>query len=230
MAVTIANLILSAKQTADKVNDDQIDDAEWVRHIRNAITELHGWIANAYRDTFFATNDFTITGSAYTLNLATLTPAFRRVKGVDSDPDTFNRLALRPFNFQERAAYMGYSLAWWGLPIKAIPWCPHRRYHVLGSTLQIQPQEIASGNYRLYYVPAPTLPTGPSDSGWSLDANLERWVEYLELAAGRRGLWREESDTRSTLDVRLAEMRQDMLDDAQQDENPLTVTDVGWGG
>lgn len=230
MAVAIADLILAAKQTADKIDDDQIDDAEWYRHIKNAIVELHGWVANAYRDTFYATHDFTLTGSSSSFDLTTLTPTFRRVKGVDSDPDTFNRLALRPFNFQERAAYMGYSFAWWGLPIKAIPWCPNRRYHVLGSNLQIQPQEIAAANYRVYYVPAPTLPTGPTDAAWHLDTNLERWVEYLELQAGRRGLWREESDTRATLDVRLQEMRADMLDDAVQDENPHTITDVGWGG
>jgi len=230
VAVLIADLILSAKQTADKIDDDQIDDAEWTRHIRNAIVELHAWVANAYRDTFYSTHDFTITAPSSSFDLTTLTPACRRVKGVDTDPDTLNRLALRPFNFMERANYMGYALAWWGLPVRAIPWVPNRRYHVLGDLLQIQPQEIAPGNYRVYYVPAPTLPTGPTDVAWHLDANLERWVEYLEIAAGRRGLWREETDTRATLDVRLQEMRNDILDDANQDENPATVTDVGWGG
>ena len=230
MATDITALILAAKQTADKIDDDQIDDAEWTRHIRNAITELHHWVANCYRDTFYATFDFTLTGASYSQSLAALTPAFLRAKGVDSDPDTFNRMALRPFNFMERASESGYALAWWGLPIQRVPWCPRRRYHVLGNTIQIQPQEVAAGPYRLYYVPAASLPTGPSDSAWHLDPALERWVEYVEIAAGRRGLWREESDTRATLDVRLKELRADILDDAEQDENPLTVTDVGWGG
>lgn len=231
MPIDIATLILAAKENADKVNDDQIDDAEWTRHIRNAIIELHGWVANAYRDTFYASQNFTIAAGSNSFDLTTLpAPGFRRVKGIDSDPDTLNRMALRPYTFHERASYMGYALAWWGVPFHAIPWVPNRRYHVLGTTIQIQPQELAAGNYRLYYVPAPTLPTGPTDILWTLDPELERWAEYIEVAAGRRGLWKEESDTRATLDVRLKELRGDILDDAEQDENPQRVTDVGWGG
>jgi len=225
----ITDLIQAAKENADKVHDDQVSDDEWLRHIRNALTELQALVANAYRDTFFDTFDFTLSSPSYSFSLGGLSPKFWRLKGVDSDPDTLQRVALRPFNFGERATVGGLQYPWWGTPIQGVPWCPTRTYHVLGQTLQIQPQEVAAGRYRIYYVRAVILPVSIADPDWALDTELERWVEYVEVAAARRGLWKEESDTRATLDQRLLQMRADILEDAEQDENELSITDVGWG-
>jgi hypothetical protein len=226
MAIHLTEILTAAKENADKVDDDHIGDPEWTRHTRNAIEELHQFVANAYKDTFFQTADFTLSGNSYYLDLTLLSPKFRRCKGVDVDPDKSTRRALKPFNFQERAYFAGLLLPWWGAGL--ITWCNFLRYRVLGSKLYIQPQESAAGSYRIYYSYAPTLPTSESDTGWTLDPQLERWVEYIEVAAGRRGLWKEETDTRATLDQRLAQMRADIMQDASQDEMPSTTVDVGW--
>lgn len=231
-SITVTNLIDGGKRLSDRVGDASVPDATWAEWCRDALEEVHGVVCNAYQDTYAAQVDFTLSGTTYLYTLpaiGSVSPReFRRLKGLTLNPDLSTRQAVRRFPFGQRDDVGGIWLgAWIGVSPTQVPWCPERRYRVVGRQLYIEPQEIAAGTYRAYYEPAPTKPANEADAAWRLDDELDRWAEYPKLVMARKALAVEESPTR-WLDERLAQMRDDIMNDANQDEAPDATTDVGW--
>ena len=231
-SVTVTNLIDGGKRLSDRVGDASVPDATWAEWCRDAIEETYGVVTNAYQDTYSSSVDFTLVSGVYQYTLpaiGSVSPReFRRLKGLTLDPDKSTRLAVRRMAFAERDDVGGLWLgAWIGVPPNQVPWCPRRRYRVEGRVIIIQPLETAAGNYRAYYAAAPIKPADQSDAAWRLDDELDRWAEYIKLVMARKALNVEESPTR-WIDERLAQMRDDMTNDANQDEAPDSTSDVGW--
>lgn len=145
MSTTTEQLIEQAKEQADLVDVDYISDEKWLEWIVFGQRELHRYVTNQFKATYYRTYDFTLSGESQLL----LPSNFWRLKGLDLDPDTVRRREVRPFNFQERNRFRGDT----GYHDN---YCADRRYNLVGSRrLQIQPQDKADGTYRLYYTPTP---------------------------------------------------------------------------
>lgn len=152
MSVTTEQLIADAKEAADLTNvADYVTAAQWIRWLNDGAKELHRFVTNKFRATYYRTFDFTIAEGA---SQVTLPANFWRLRGLDVDADTIRRRAVLPFNFAERNQHQSDYLRMFGPTV----FCADRYYNVLGSRLlQIQPQEHAAGSYRLYYVPTPKV-------------------------------------------------------------------------
>lgn len=151
MSVTTEQLIALAQEGADLTNVvDYVTNATWVSWLNAGVKELHRFVTNKFKATYYRTYDFTLTGQAP----IALPANFWRLKALTIDPDTQRRRAVMPFNFAERDRYRNDYLRDFG----PVVFAPDRFYNVVGSSLlQLQPQETAAGNYRLYYTPKPKL-------------------------------------------------------------------------
>lgn len=165
MSVTTEQLIAAAKEGADLTNvTDYVTDAQWVSWLNDGSRELHRFVTNKFRATYYRTYDFTIAAGD---SQVTLPSNFWRLRGLDLDAGTIQRRSVLPFNFAERNSHQRDYLRMFGPTLFAAD----RYYNVLGSRLlQIQPEEHAAGSYRLYYVPKPktlalvfTIPRDPGD-------------------------------------------------------------------
>lgn len=150
MSTSTEQLLALAKEAADLSNvTDYVTDATWLSWLNAANTELHRFVTNKFKATFFRTFDFTLAAGTSQVTLPT---NFWRLKGLDIDPDTVRRRSVRPFNFQERNQIRTAGTR----DFSPLLYAPTRFYNVVGSSLlRIQPQEQAAGTYRLYYVPKP---------------------------------------------------------------------------
>lgn len=226
MAVTVASLISQGKVLSDKVGDASIDDTTgWLVFVNRAVESLWKLITGLDPNASFAQVDFTLTSTAggATKDLTTVGTRFRALHGVDYQPDTPTRRTVPRRPFRERNTS---AVGWWTPTVIA----NDRGYDLRGTTLTITPYEVAAGTYRAYYRQGPYLFTGPTDAT-TLDPLLEPHAEYLEVAAARRALAVEESNTGS-LDQRLAELTGEITSAHTRDDGePAVLADVegdGW--
>jgi hypothetical protein len=153
VTIDFSDILANAQEYADMVpgegdSDGFVPTDTWRVWINHGIRELHDVVTTCFKATYFRTTLFTLAGTTYQY---TLPSNLKRVKGVDIDPGTPRRRTVRPFNFGDRNSYLGGTMS------SIATYCRYRRYSVLGSgLLQIEPQEQASGNYALYWVPKAT--------------------------------------------------------------------------
>jgi hypothetical protein len=152
VATTTAQLIALAKEAADLANvTDYVTDETWLSWLNTGIKELHRFVTNKFKDTYFRTHDFTLTSGEYR---AALPADFWKIKGLDIDAETPRRREVTRFNFSERNKFRANNLR----SLDPGRYCTDRVYNVVGSGLiQIEAEEQAQGAYRLYYVPKPVL-------------------------------------------------------------------------
>jgi len=150
VATTTEQLLASATEGADLTNvADYVTDPTWLGWLNDGVKELHRFVTNKFKATFFRQYDFTLAAGQ---SQVTLPSNFWRLKGLDINAGTPRRRAVLPFNFGERNRIRTDYLRDFG----PITFDPDRFYNVIGSSLlKIQPEETAAGAYRLYYVPKP---------------------------------------------------------------------------
>jgi len=148
MSVTTEQLIAQAQEAADLTNvADYVTPAQWLAWLNDGKNELHRFVTNKFKATYYRTYDFVLAAGESQI---TLPSNFWRLKGLDIDADTPRRREVRPFNFAERNRYRQNSLR------DLTTFANDRFYSLVGSSiLKIQAQEQASGSYRLYYTPKP---------------------------------------------------------------------------
>lgn len=148
MSVTTEQLIAQSKEQSDMVDVDYVSDTQWLAWVQMGVSELHRYVTNKFKATYFRTFNFTLTAGEYQQAM----PAdFMRLKGLDVDPDTVRRREVRPYNFAERNRYRNEV---WRRGLDR--YCADRWYSMVGSSqLQLQSQEQAAGSYRVYYTPKP---------------------------------------------------------------------------
>lgn len=214
MATTLLDLQTRARQRADMVGSTFVTDAELTTYINQGFAELYDIVVAAFEDYFTTSALFTVaSGSTYTL------PAdFYKLRGLDfSVNGTFQ--GCREFAFNDRNNTTR-DLSW------LMNLGPVRSYRVMGDTLMLQPTNSATGDYKLWYVPAPTFLTLPASS---IPASLSKfgWDEYIVLYAAERVLSKEESDISDVQNERsqIAGRIQAMASNRQVDQSS-TIQDV----
>jgi hypothetical protein len=219
--VTGDELILLAEQDADAVSDTAAQ-AGWLVWEQAAIESLWKLLVSNFRDLYYGTFDFPLTGTASgsVLNLTSSVPTWRVILGVDLNPDTNlrRRIPSRPFVNRNDGAFAPYTSFW-----TDVPWAADRDYMLQGNKLIIAPYERASGNYRLHYRPQPTKPTTTAQA---IDVEMEPYFEYLAQFMARRALAKEESDT-SNCDARIMKIEQEIAEAGlRNDADPTSIADV----
>lgn len=207
MAATQAQLRADAQELSDRVGDSSISDTNWQRWLNYGIEALWRKVILAFRETYFLTSNFTLTGSS---NTQSLPAGFRRLLFVERDPGLSTRRRIPRFNYAEKDTLAELS------------------YRRMGNVLVLEPQEAAPGNYRLTYVPGPTLFTAPpgGDSG-TIDNELDPWSEYVGVFAAIKALGKEEANT-AWCQQRLLEIEAEIQAAASDpdDNEPNTIRDV----
>lgn len=207
MPATQAQLRADAQELSDRVGDSSISDTNWQRWLNFGIEALWRKVILAFRETYFNVSNFTLTSSS---NQQALPAGFRRLLFVERDPGLTTRRRIPRFNYAEKDALGQLS------------------YRRMGNVLVLEPQEAAPGNYRLTYVPGPTLFTAPpgGDSG-VIDAELDPWAEYVGVFAAIKAVGKEEGNT-ADWRARLLEIEAEILAAATDpdDNEPNTIRDV----
>jgi hypothetical protein len=216
VATTLAALRLEGQQLADKINDTQIADASWLVFINRGIEALYKRVCKVNPDAFYVIVDFNLSGGA-TGNTYALPATFRTLLGLTYNPTTSARYNVPKYNFPER----NYNAS--PYVFLSYPNCQHRRYRILGLTLDVEPFEFAAGSYRAHFRQAPTTLVADGDA---IDPILEPFGEYIACFAARKGTGIEESDT-AEVNTRMREIEQEIVDSAPNDMTNDTIADTG---
>jgi hypothetical protein len=218
VAVLFSDLLGQAQVDSNKESDGALTSANWLVLINRRIESLWRKLTSLDPELYFTSSDFSLAGgvSGSTKDLATLT-GFRVLHGLDVNPDNSARRTVPRRNFADRN---NVRVGWW-IPG---PFTDDRQYDVRGRILAITPPETSSGTYRAYYRQGPYLFTGTGDTN-PIDPVLEPWAAYLSLGSARDALVIEETDV-SQVDIRLAEINQEIVEAHARDEGQWGIADT----
>lgn len=212
---TLLDLKTRVRQRADKVNSTYISDSELTNYINGSYAELYDLVVDSYEDYFIAgPTSFSLSSSDN--GVYALPSSFYKLKGVDySYGGTW--VTVSPYTWADRNRHNQVSNPLVG---------PHRSYRLVGSNLRIEPDDGATGDYRVWYVPSYTALSSDADV---LDTIITRnnWEEYIVIDAAIKILAKEESNT-AHLVYEKREMRQRIIDAAGERDvdQPESVSDV----
>lgn len=181
---TLATIRTRARQRSDMVNSQFVSDAELLDFINASYAELYDLIVQTYEDYFITSLEFSLTASDS--GIRALPSDFYKLKGIDYKLGG-NFTTLYPFdwntrNLRQRAInrlYAGdYDLS----------------YRLLGSNIHLEPSDNATGDFKLWYIPAYTALSADTDV---IDTVITRgnWEEYIVIDAAIKMLAKEESST-----------------------------------
>lgn len=216
MSIALSVLRTRAKQRADLENSDFIEDSEWLTYINGSYARFYDMLVGRFVDWYVEDPlDFTVSsGSTYALPFD-----FYKLLGVDRLVSGSDYVALRPFNFADRNKRRA-SDAFRGL-------YPNVQYRIMGTNLRFTPEDQATGDYRLWYVPTYTPLSADTDT---ID-NVNGWEDWIILDAARKALVKEESDITAVV-MELRELEKRIEEMAQQRDIGETdrITDVSLEG
>lgn len=221
MATTLLQLRNRARQRSDMVGSTFVTDAELTIWINQGFAELYDIVVNAFEDYFTTSTTFTVSSG----NTYSLPASFYKLRGLDYSINGSYQ-ACREFNFNDRnntqtdSAWMRNSLA-------------ARSYRIMADSLILQPTQAATGDYKLWYIPAPTFLVADADL---IPESLSKfgWDEYIVLYAAERMLSKEESSITDVVNERqqvgtriqtMAANRQVDQSSTIQDVNPTWISE-----
>lgn len=195
-AVTIDDAIATAKVLSDKTNDPSLTDtAFWLPAANAAREQFWQEVVSVNRDYWLTFKDATITVAVPYVDFTATTDAasggwtMRKLRRVEKDPTSTARVVIPRRDFQTA------DLQRWP-----------RGYMLRGKLVYIDPVELAAGNYRVWYVPGPTVLA----LGATLPSEEIPYREFIELVMAIKALVVEESDV-SALESRLAGLRANLV-------------------
>lgn len=171
---TLAALQTRVRERGEFESTNFVTDAHLVNWINEAYLELWDLVAAAYKDHFYNTASFTLTGGTEVLAQYSLPADFYQMRLLELDPGTSTRRPVPAFALDSKDDVLDIG------------------YRLLGGVLQIEPYELAGRNFKLYYVPGPTLLAAGTDS---VNAFVVPWEEYLVIVGTIKARVREETDT-----------------------------------
>ena len=195
---TLQNLVDRVRQRADMTGSAFVSDAEVISYINVAMAEIHDVLVTKFEDYYVSYHQYTLpgSGSGLTAGLFALPSAFYKSLGVDFDAGGIT-YRLRPYSFQERAAYNS--------PGVAASMISDTLYHIQGESIKFIPAPAASGTATLWYVPeAQQYSTSESEYMAKTVADKAPAVafgyeEYVVIDAAIKCLQKEESDVQVLL-------------------------------
>lgn len=196
MAKTLEELTTEAKEITDEAGADFVGDPQWDIWLNRGYSELWSLVFRANKAILEKTFDFTIAGSATSVDITTQNP--RAILKVERNPGKTERRFLRRTSLSQKNLLND------------------RAYRPQGNTLHIEREEWAPGDYRLYYVPTQgTL----ADSGPQVDTDsiLDPWWRYSALWAAIRAVRKDDKDA-SDIVSELADLRAEI-------DNELRIKD-----
>lgn len=214
MAETLSSLRTRVRERADMKNSNFVEDSELNQYINSSYQELYDILVTSFEDYYtLPPVSFSIASGS---NYYTLPTDFYKLRGVDAKLDSDNYYTMQPFDFANRNKF-NQSL----LVLNSANY--YKQYRIVGGRLYITPEDNASGDYRIWYVPRATTLTSDSST---LDG-INGWEEYIVVDAARKCLDKEESDT-SALAQEKEMLRQRIINaSAKRDAGmPKTITDV----
>lgn len=241
--MSLYELRLRSQQTADRVNSQFVDTAEWNSFIRLAAYELYDLLVTSYEDYFaqsviFSTDGTTTNyplpnGVSNFLTSSIPAPAFYKLLGVDLGVNTSNNawVTVNKFDFIDRNKYVYPNSN------STIYGAFNMRYRVVGNNINFIPTPSSSQQIRLWYVPK--LPSLMSDTDLT-NIGISGWLRYVIVRAAKYALEKEEGSDTSNLSQELVFLKQRIQESSQNRDvgQPDTISDTrndgmfgnSWGG
>ena len=186
--ITVADMIINARQRANMENTNFVTDAEVVNYIDRAWRELYDLITTEGSSNMYFLSQATLNITSGTDSYA-LPTDFYKLKGIDLPIDTNAPITLMPFNFNERNRGKN---SFFNINATRI-----YRYMLAGNYVKFIPIPQTTVAANLWYVPVPPkLVAGAPGAGEanSIDS-VNGWDEYITTDAAIQMLAKEESDT-----------------------------------
>jgi len=213
MAETLSSLRTRVRARADMKNSNFVEDDELNQYINSSYQELYDILVSSFEDYYtLAPVLFSITSG----NTYALPSNFYKLRGVDASLDGSNFYTMQPFDFASRNNYsQNFGVLNNGQY--------QNQYRIVGNNLYFTPEDGATGNYRLWYVPRATTLTLDAST---LDG-INGWEEYVVVDAARKCLAKEESDTSFLLAEKEALRQRITTMAARRDAGmPKSITDI----
>jgi len=213
MSVTLLQLKTRARERADQVNSNFVEDSELTNYINASIAELYDLMVAAYGSDYFL-DSAAISIVSGTEDYA-LPADFYKMRGVDVNINNDNWFSVRPFNFNERNRNQDVT---WGLLTG-----PSIRYRIMGSNLKFSPVPDGSYNCQIWYIPKAAILTTDTD----VFDDLNQWAEYVVVDAAIKMMQKEESDV-SVLQSQKAELKRriEIMAENRDAGSPESVSDI----
>lgn len=150
------------------------------QYLNDSYLELYDLLVTKFEDYYVKdAYAFTLASGEYILDL----PAdFYKSIGLDRKITGNDYYPLDPFNFRNRNFKR--------LPSRRMGLYPNVQYRILGDKIHFMPEDLAPGDYRIWYIPRATL---MSDDADTIDG-VNGWEEYVVIDAAIKCLVKEESD------------------------------------
>lgn len=249
----LSQIILAAKQRADRVNSNFVTDSEWRQYVNQSMFELYDILITTFEDYYLAPPiQFVADGVTYQYPLPngsnsfldannpaiSLVPKpFYKLMGVDLalNNATNAYVTINKFNFIDRNRFVYPNTA------STLYGVFNLQYRVLGSNIEFIPTPTAGQSIRLWYIPRITellLDTDITTTG------VSGWNEYIIVKAAYYALTKEESDTASlVMQLQALNTRIEQTAANRDAGQPDTISDTrsnrgsgyggtqgGWGG
>jgi hypothetical protein len=210
--MNLAQLRDEVRRRADMEHTQFVTDDELNVQINQSYSQLYDILVSRFEDYYSSKVTVTI-GSGSTFQA----PAdMYKVRGLDYSLGGNEYLTLTKFNFQERnlAARTFNRIAYGERLIT---------YRLMGQTFYIEPEDQATGTYRLWYIPRYTPLVSDSDEmGDVLD-----FEDYVIVDAAIKCIVKEESDPSALMAINKATEQRIVNMAANRDAgSPERVTDV----
>jgi hypothetical protein len=209
-AITLEDLMTRCRERADMVDSEFIEDDELITYINASYTELYDILVSKFEDYYtLPPDDFTISSG----NTYDLPSDFYKLRGIDKSLGGSSYMNLRKFNFNERNQDSTY---------RTIRRVPTVSYRIVGDKVYFEPAAQATGDYRLWYIPAVTLLVDESDTVNGVNG----WEEYIVIDTAIKMLSKEESSTSHLETAKESMLRRiDSMAMNRDSDQPERITD-----
>lgn len=210
---TLAEFRTLVLQRCDMVNSNFVSTSELNSWINQAADCLYDLIVSRYEDYYTTSFEFSIPSGS---DGYTLPEEVYKIKGLDFKISS-DWVTIHTFTFEERnRGNRQINRALLGLT--------NIKYKWIGSNIKIIPADQAAGTYRCWYIPDLVELTSDSEE---LQADLNRWKEYIIADVAIKCLIKEESDP-SAIMAEKAELERRVLSMASNRDAgaPERVQDV----
>ncbi len=226
--MSLYELRLRSKETADRVDSDFVTASEWNAFLRLAMYELYDLLITSYEDLFsdqyvFINTNGTVQnyplpdgatnylGGTYPDATGDPAEAFYKLIGMDLGVNTSNNawVTLLKYDFIERNKYVYPNST------STIYGVYNMRYRLMGDKVNIIPTPAGNQQIRMWY--APRLPALLQDTDLTT-IGFSGWLRYPIVRAAKYALDKEEGSDTSKLDAELLFLKK-RIEEASQNRD-----------
>ena len=221
MALTLADIKLRARQRADMVSSEFVEDSELTNYVNASLAELHDLLIEAYAEDYYMESlEFTSDGSqSFDLPNGTNydgAAKFYKLRGLDAKVHDNTWSTVKRFNFNRRNADQE-SVA------SSMLFYPALEYRIVGSQIRLSRAPESGTQFRLWYYPQVTELTNATDE--YDDINV--YSAYVVVDTAIKMLQKQEDDVSVLMAQKEALRQRIMAAAANRDANePESIQDI----